>query len=318
MLIHKVGLMITGNDYNFLVYSIPPLLKVVDDIVILDASTDETREYLSNFKNIHIFKEEDYALTSYRDFRQFTLDRGRDLGGTHFVVIDADEILSNELIKYLNNNDWPNAIYCSWLHIYNDLWHSCNDYAYEIQGIAFIDTNINYHGREITHEDKIPMGRNDEYEVISPYLLHFGRCNPYYFKIKKLWWMCLELLEGKSVYEINMRYGHISNQYKTIKNEFTYPNNIDTYILNVPIDINRKFKSIKDIISNNLIKCYELDIWESEIIDLCNDIPGFDPKLINCKSRYMCIFYHGINLIKSGELIRILKYFLWKLSGKCF
>lgn len=79
------------------------LLQWVDAAVVLDhCSTDETRDILAMIEaeNPHRLKilREDNPVWEEMRHRQRTLDAARELGATHAVLIDSDEILTGELL----------------------------------------------------------------------------------------------------------------------------------------------------------------------------------------------------------------------------
>jgi hypothetical protein len=94
--------MIARNEDWIIGYSARAALAWCDSILILDhASTDRTPTLLASLAaeypgRVHLHREEDPTWKEMQH-RQFTLDRGRELGGTHFAIIDADEVLTSSL-----------------------------------------------------------------------------------------------------------------------------------------------------------------------------------------------------------------------------
>jgi hypothetical protein len=314
-----VGLMITYNDCHFLKYSLPVLLKVVDKVIILDNSKDDSREYIQslNNQNIKLFCEEDYPVMTFKERRQFTLDRGREVGGTHFIVIDADEILSEELIDYLNCGDWNNAIYCKWYHIGHDINLVNVDRIDNTQGIAFIDKGIDYHGKDMVHEDKIPINRDEEVcAFIDHPLLHFGMCNQSNVRTKESYYKCLGVLDGIPTYRINLDYLKICKNINYIYNYnlFTYPIPIDNRIIyEWKYNGTHRFWSIVKLYYEQF---YDLDIWSEELILLCLlNCDEFDVDKIKVKTWYsnryklFLFFYSGLLYnIKQCDIKTIYRY----------
>ena len=93
-----IGLMLVRNEDWVLRCTIPAAMEWVDKLVVLDhASTDETplilEEMSSRFPGRMVIMEEHSQQWDEMDHRQRTLEVGRKLGGTHFAICDADEIL---------------------------------------------------------------------------------------------------------------------------------------------------------------------------------------------------------------------------------
>ncbi len=99
-----IGLMHVRNEQWILRLSMPCAMHLVDELVILDhASTDQTPAIIEEMTNqyqgrIHSAQWEGrhYNETA---IRQRLLDIGRAKGGSHFFLIDADEVLSANLIE---------------------------------------------------------------------------------------------------------------------------------------------------------------------------------------------------------------------------
>lgn len=320
-----IGLMITYNEIHFIKYSLVNLLRVCDEIIILDNSNDGTYEYCSQFSNVYLYKEGDINTNlNYKERRQFVLDKGLEHNGTHFIVIDADEVMSNELIERLQYG-FDDALYCRWYHINGGLYTALNNYVDEIQGIAFKYNGINYHGNSLIHEDKIPIGREEKFEIINEALLHFGTSDPIYTATKCSYYKCMELLEGGDIDEINMKYINELNVRVDLVGKFTYPSNVDVNIFKQDNDVDKYLEKIVDIIKKNPLQYYPLDIWRiPRLKGLCEtNIKSFNSRMIVYNESYSnnhikCIFLykHGLNLLKSNNIKRIIGYILWRITGK--
>lgn len=108
-----IGLMKVRNERWCLRASLPAALRVVDEMVILDhASTDETPAIIAEAAGA--FPGRVHTLThadgEWREaaILQRLLEEGRARGGTHFYSIDADEILSGNLLHIMR--DATNAL----------------------------------------------------------------------------------------------------------------------------------------------------------------------------------------------------------------
>jgi hypothetical protein len=112
-----IGLMLARNEDWVLGLSLRAALKWTDGMVVLNhASTDRTKEIIDEVikeskKPITYLEEPDTGKWDEMVVRQRTLDAGRQMGGTHFAIIDADEILTSNLwmivrqfIQYMADN----------------------------------------------------------------------------------------------------------------------------------------------------------------------------------------------------------------------
>jgi len=99
-----IGLMHVRNEQWVLGMSLPATLHLVDEIVVLDhASTDTTPQIIASVAaecpgRVHRL---DWTGRHYNEIaiRQRLLEVGRELGGTHFFMIDADEVVTGNQIK---------------------------------------------------------------------------------------------------------------------------------------------------------------------------------------------------------------------------
>jgi hypothetical protein len=94
-----IGMMAARNEAWCLRLSLDVALRWVDHLIVLDhASDDATPDIISNsswnnpdrITHLHI----DDPAWSQSNQRRTMLDAGRRMDGTHFAVIDADEILA--------------------------------------------------------------------------------------------------------------------------------------------------------------------------------------------------------------------------------
>ena len=95
-----IGLMVARSEAWILPASIPAALQWLDGLVILDhASGDNTNQVICSFESDIIAGK---IVTSRIDspnwdestYRKVALSHGREMGGTHFCVLDSDEMLT--------------------------------------------------------------------------------------------------------------------------------------------------------------------------------------------------------------------------------
>lgn len=122
-----IGLMVCRNEAWVLPASLPAALQWVDKLVVLNhRSTDSTASILQNEPGVvqlHCDREEwDEAAD-----RNTVLDAGRKLGGTHFAMIDADELLTAPGVMYVRNEARKlqpgQLLRLPWIHCWRSLAH---------------------------------------------------------------------------------------------------------------------------------------------------------------------------------------------------
>ena len=98
-----VGLMISRNESWCIEASLRAALRWVDAMVVLNhASTDFTGAIIHQVaaehpQRVEILEESD-PVWREMEHRQKTLNRARAMGATHLAVVDADEILTENLV----------------------------------------------------------------------------------------------------------------------------------------------------------------------------------------------------------------------------
>jgi len=96
------------NEQWVLPLTLPAMLMVVDNVVVLDhASTDRTPEIIAKYQK----SEPERIYPIYHNdplwkeslILQKLLETGREIGSTHFLLIDADEILTGNILSHVRN-----------------------------------------------------------------------------------------------------------------------------------------------------------------------------------------------------------------------
>lgn len=94
-----VSLTIARNSDWCIKATITNALRYVDAaVVVLHASTDTTLDILRKFDERVTIAKLDDPVWNEMEHRQASLDIGRDIGGTHFVILDDDEILTMPVV----------------------------------------------------------------------------------------------------------------------------------------------------------------------------------------------------------------------------
>ncbi len=164
-----VGLVPVRNEAQMIVPCLKALAMYTDAIVVLDdASEDGTVAAVQALqKECHIERIIEKKVW-YRDEpgdRNLLLQAGREIGGTHFIVIDADEMFTANLLKdnvlrnkilALNPGEMLNV---TWIN----LWRSVNQYRYDYSvwsggkmNVAFCDDGHCFYSSNFIHTSRSP------------------------------------------------------------------------------------------------------------------------------------------------------------------
>jgi FkbM family methyltransferase len=219
-----VGLVPARNERHLISQCLRALSLFTDAIVYLDdASTDETVQIVESLRNEcnieRIIRKNEWLRDEPGD-RNLMLQAGREIGGTHFIVLDADEMLSSNLLDNANLTEAirklqpGDRLALNWIQ----LWRSIDEYRFDnsvwtwnYKEIIFCDDARCSYSSEFIHTPRVPdnlTGRGFKLEGYFAGLLHFQFVNWRNLLIKQAWYRCLERIRepNKSVEEINQRY----------------------------------------------------------------------------------------------------------------
>lgn len=197
--------------------------KVADEIIILDDnSTDDSVLIARRNPKVKIFFLADYIQDgNYVDFskrRQCLLDLGRKAGGTHFILLDADEIFSSNFIPIAKEKILSllpgEKIFMPWV----TLWKSTNEYivggsvwAMSYKDFIVCDSPEIFFEKRFIHEDRTP-GINKKIikiPVNQGVVLHFQFVDWNRNQLKQALYRCSELIEGtRDAKRINISYAY--------------------------------------------------------------------------------------------------------------
>ncbi len=165
-----VAIMPARNEDWVLGLSARALLKWVDGLVILDhASTDDTEELIWKIRSegqvIHL-KEED-PVWKEMAHRQRLLETAREWGATHIVTVDADEVISGNLVPHMRAivSEIPpgTVLQLPWITCRDSIHqhHRSGLWAEQFASAAFVDSpECNWAARAgYDFHQRAPMGR---------------------------------------------------------------------------------------------------------------------------------------------------------------
>ena len=132
-----IGLMLVRNESWVLGCSISAALRWCDEVVVVDDDSHDLTASIATRERSHVTTiQRSGQHWDEMELRQKTLDIGRELGGTHFAIIDADEVLTANLVPHVRGwfaqlepkqvLDVP-MIAC---------WKSLDQYAADIQSVV--------------------------------------------------------------------------------------------------------------------------------------------------------------------------------------
>lgn len=245
-----IGLMQVRNESQIIEQTLRVLALYTDSIVILDDASDDNTvdivQQLASQLNIEKILCESTSGWSERteiENRQKLLDVGRECGGTHFIELDADEVLTAPCLK---NNWLRNKILALKkgqilrLPIIN-LWKSFDYFRIDKErypgivplsaifcddGVSTLEDNKKVSHSGFLHFGRFPITRVQEAPDITIHnnnyaVLHLPFINWDNVYIKRGWIMCLErirLQEGLSVKFPGRTVQDINNFYSIFHN----------------------------------------------------------------------------------------------------
>ena len=270
--------------------SLRQLSEISDEVIILnDNSSDKTTEVAKVYKNCTVldYKEKENFVNMSRR-RNVLLEQGRKMGGTHFVMLDADECFSDDFQKDIRNTlsklSKGQALCLPWTFVFKYGEQIVIDPKLSIiKDFIFCDDGVSLYEDKALSEGRTPAIRNnyviEENKKFAVY--HFQYYAEKRNQLKQIWYRCNELIEGKrSAYRINATYLFT----KTFKPQQII-NVDDAYIkanLSSIKNSDDKFllKRITDLFDLYGIKFFEkLDIWYmKETMDIFINEMKRDPK----------------------------------------
>lgn len=218
-----VGLIPARNEAQIIEQCLHALSLFTDAIVYLDDASDDNsveivESVASQYHVERIIKKQIWRRDEPAD-KNALLKAGREIGGTHFIVIDADEMLTanclqNDFLRNRIKDLKPgDRLMLNWIHLWKqpDFYRSDAGWAYRFKDFIFCDDGLCSYSSEFIHTPRTPCNLSG----ISYYLdgnehgmLHFQFMNWTNVVIKQSWYKCLEHIRTpeKSVEAINQRY----------------------------------------------------------------------------------------------------------------
>jgi hypothetical protein len=269
-----IALMLVKNEEWILPVTLKDLSRYIDDLVVLDDSDNDNSLSVIQKYGGHVIRQKKKRFDESL-WRSDLLKKGRELGGTHFICLDADESFTNnfyfnfrEIIKSLKPGQglmmewlclWKSAFKIRfdnsiWVKNYKDFVY-CDDQASDFEFKRF-------------HAKRTPALDNDKnIKVTSRYgaVLHFQFVPFLRFQEKQAYYRVIEFLfNNRDALSINNQYS-ITNDNPKI-NTINIPKSwiLDFKNLNELELYNDHYflKKILNYFSQYGVKKFEaLDIW---------------------------------------------------------
>jgi glycosyltransferase involved in cell wall biosynthesis/protein-L-isoaspartate O-methyltransferase len=279
-----VGLIAARNEEHFIDQCLRALSVFTDAIVFLDDASDDNTvrivESLAEECNIErIIRKETWHRDEPGD-RNMLLHEGRNIGGTHFIVIDADEIFTSNCLNndFLHNNILQlrpgDILELNWIQ----LWRSTSQYRFDgsiwtwnYKDFVFCDDGSCHYDSEFIHTKRTPnnlLGNTNRIEGYDFGVMHFQFVNWRNLLIKQAWYRCLERIRNpkKPISEINDIYALSKDETNlglrpAPKEWFEGYNFFDKTILNTP-DKWRENQVLEWVETYGKEYFDNLDIWD--------------------------------------------------------
>ncbi|MDR3647108.1 MAG: glycosyltransferase family 2 protein [Candidatus Babeliales bacterium] len=236
-----IGLMQVRNESPIIEVALRAMAVYTDSIVVLDDdSADNTVaiiKSLSKELNIEKIIEKKECAWFYKtelDSKQELLNAARSLGGTHFIHLDADEILTsncakdNWLRKKILALDRGQVLVLRMIHpwkgvdYYRDDEHMTPNklgigaFMHD-DGVCSMKDNKNTSSSGFIHIGRFPVTKNIvSINDVEHCIIHFKFVNFEDMRIKIAWYMCLErirLIENLSLKHPNRTIENINKYY---------------------------------------------------------------------------------------------------------
>lgn len=203
-----VALIPVKNEEIFIEQCLKAIALIADAIVILDdASEDNTLAIVESLAD-ECRVERIIKKTTWKcregDNRNELLEAGRDIFGTHFIVIDADEMFTWPCVKdnFLRKQILALRPGESLALHHIRLWKGTHQWRADnaaTKNFAFYDDGTCSYDTSYLHTSRVPMNLSrTTHTTIKSYLehgvLHFQAINWDNVKMRKAWYLCTEAI----------------------------------------------------------------------------------------------------------------------------
>lgn len=212
-----IALMPVKNEEWILPTTLKELSRYIDDLVVLDDSDqDNSRSVIKKYGG-HLINQNRKKI-SYSSWRSDLLKKGRELGGTHFIWLDADESFSNNFynnyVSIFKSLKPGQALNMEWICLWKSAFKQRFDNSIWVKNykdFVFCDDQISDFNEQNLHENRTPVKKNRINNIKLPCkfgnVLHFQFVPFKRFQEKQAFIASLDFLSSnKTATEINKRY----------------------------------------------------------------------------------------------------------------
>lgn len=288
-----IALIPARNEAARLPFCLRALKPYVDAVVYLDDCSDDdsvrvVEAIAAECRVERIIRKTVWHRDEPGD-RNALLAAGRKLGGTHFVVLDADEAFTancaeqNYLRRLLLTLRPGDSLTLSWIQ----LWRSLGEYrfdqsqwTYASKAFAFCDDGHATYQSGFIHTQRVPKGLGGKNIPVVNYVhgvMHFQFVNWPNLQIKQAWYRCMERIRQpqRAAAEINKQYAPSEDESGLELREV--PSDwLDGYSgLDASVFAARDDRRVREVLGwfreHRAVHFADLDIWRVDWAALCSD-----------------------------------------------
>lgn len=215
-----IALLPFKNEEQMLPSFLSNILPAVDEVVAIDdGSTDSSVEILKA-AGVHVYKNDIEVKSGWAELgiREKLLKLGREHGGTHFAVMDADETFTGQFPtvcrKICERLEPGQKIRMQWLAMWKSVDHYRDDssvWSNNYKDFIFADDGKMEYPKVWMHTPRTPGPTTDSNSMmLNPKygaVIHFQFSDWEAFQIKQAWYRCSELIRDRGNIEgINQKY----------------------------------------------------------------------------------------------------------------
>jgi hypothetical protein len=193
---------------------------VIDELIAIDDfSTDEGPEFLKNFKGfpISLIRPEVEKKGPVEKTRKQLFKLGRFAGGTHFVILDADEAFTAPFTRHgrkiISKMQPGQKIQLQWLAMWKSIDHYRDDnsvWSNNFKDFVVCDDQKIEVDDGFIHKGRTPGPNTEENTLkLNPKygaVFHWQFADWKTFNMKQAWYRCIELLNGRNAGAVNQVY----------------------------------------------------------------------------------------------------------------